>query len=591
MPVSKTIYNNFLEEGSLLGNYRILGLLGVGGFGITYKAEHIELGTVVAIKEYMPSSIAVRDRDDINITITNHENSEDYQFGLAKFLSEAKVLASFKHPNIVGINDFFRKNNTAYFVMPFVEGETLGKFASEIDYSFDEDKIINIVIPILEGLRETHSKQILHRDIKLENIFLSKTGMPILIDFGAAKIDFFKKSLNINSILTPPYAPPEQYGNQKQGPWTDIYALGMVMYKLATGLPSSEVPASIDRLQKDSDPLLPIKNSSITPNLKKVILKALSIRVEDRFQQAEEMIDAIMIDADQPMEDERTIEKTIPYVIPPKRSKRNLMTISIITAIAIGAIGSFFLLNDKQINIENNMTISSNVDSSTESNITATAMTKEKAFEEALTLLQEEARDEAKEYFKIASDQGHTKAKVYLGEIYYQEKNYHKAKKYYYEAAKEGDIDGQFWFAEIIRFEGKESQAKVWYRKASEQGHIKAKFMLGEIYYTNDEYGDAQKMYEYSLENHTIDNDVIKKDTLTDEDIETAKLNLTYIYFAIDKDTTKAEDIVPRDIPQGQLYLAQILYSKGDLKESKKWAKKAKKGGYMEASNFIKNNF
>ncbi len=292
-------YQNILTKGYILNNYEILFKLGEGGFGITYKARHIHLETIVVIKEYMPTSMAIRDRDNVSITVISQENQDEYKFGLKKFLKEAKVLASFKHSNIVGINDFFETNNTAYFVMPFVDGLILGEYVLEFKDNFKtEDQLLNLIVPILEGLREAHSKKILHRDIKLDNIFISENGTPILIDFGTARIDFTGKSKSINVILTPPYAPPEQYGNGKQGPWTDIYALGMVLYKLVTELPATDIPPSIDRVNNiysgDNDPLIPINNINISGDFNKLILKALSINAKDRFQSAVEMIEAFM---------------------------------------------------------------------------------------------------------------------------------------------------------------------------------------------------------------------------------------------------------------------------------------------------------
>jgi len=602
-------YKNFLEEGYILGNYEIISLLGVGGFGITYKAKHKELGTLVAIKEYMPSTIAVRDRDDINITVTNIINADDYKFGLDKFLDEAKVLASFKHPNIVGINDFFRENGTAYFVMPFVEGETLGNFASNINYNFDENKMISLIVPILEGLRETHSKSILHRDIKLDNIFLSQKGMPILIDFGAARIDFAQKSLSINAILTPPYAPPEQYGSQRQGAWTDIYALGMVMYKLITKIPSKDIPSSIDRAnaiyQNEEDPLLPMSNNTLSNNLQQVIMKALSIKVSDRFQSAEEMIDAIMenqslsdspatiqIEQREPMTEKITLNSTSVALDTPSNSKNKKIILGFLLALLLLTASAFCILSDNSpCKTTNEETTEESESIQKTISTTSSSIGKKKAFTEALELLKNNDQEEAKEYFLIAANQGHIKAKVYLGEIYHKNKDYKKAKIYYYEAAKAGDIDGQFWFSEMTRFDGNEAKSKVWYRKAAKQGHVKAKFILAEIHYMHDEYGDAQKLYEEVVNKHVINNNVIKHNTLTKEEVDTAKLNLTYIYFAIDKNSKKAKKIVPRDVPQGEFYLSQILYSEGNLKASKKWAKKAARNGNVDAKNFLKKNF
>jgi serine/threonine protein kinase len=612
-------YKNILDIGYKLGSYEILDKLGEGGFGITYKARHIHLETIVVIKEYMPVSIAVRDRDSISITVTNQGNIEDYQFGLERFLSEAKILASFKHPNIVGINDFFEANNTAYFVMPFVDGITLGDFVEEMVEEVTQEQLLNLMVPILEGLRETHSQGILHRDIKPDNIFLTKNGTPILIDFGAARIDFARKSESINAVLTPPYAPSEQYGSSAmQGPWTDIYALGMVLYKLITNLDSADIPPSIDRVTTvysgSVDPLAPMDSPNYSDEFKKLILKALAINPKDRFQSAVEMIEAFIeldknsssIKEDIPKlienkikepQNEQTIVRNEPIEelnIPIEKKKRKgIIAIGVFTLLFASA-GAFCMLSGSCSKEKKNSTIAKK---SEEHNITevskAVQIPADKAFEDAKKLLDSGAIDEAKEYFEIASNQGHIKAKVYLGQIAEAKKNFKDAKKYYYESAKADDVEGQFFYAEMMKIDNNLPKAKYWYTKSALQGHLKAKFMLGEIAFVNDEYGDAQKYYEEVLNDRDllINNSIQTTKTITKKNQNTIKLNLTYIYFKIDKNNTKAKNMVPKDISMGQAYFAQILLDEGDRKEAKRWMKKSADNGYQPAKDFLKDNF
>lgn len=609
-------YTNFLADGYILGNYKILNILGEGGFGITYKAQHIHLGTIVAIKEYMPNSMAVRDRNNVDVTITNIVNKDDYNFGLDKFLDEAKVLASFKHPNIVGINDFFRENNTAYFVMPFVEGETLGGYASRIKNKLDQNKLITLIVPILEGLRETHSKNILHRDIKLDNIFLSKKGMPILIDFGAARIDFAKKSMSINAVLTPPYAPPEQYGSQKQGPWTDIYALGMVMYRLVTKLPSDKIPPSIDRAnaiyQGDGDPLKIIENPNFSQEFKNVIMKALAISVKNRYQTTEEMIEELITiinsngstNSNRPdksitqetqkvlIDDNRTGKTTNVHVIE-KPSSNSKFLIIIGTLVLVSSIGGYCLLSDNSIckaSREQNQT----PPPTPKPTSTLPDMDAQKAFDKAVVLLDNDGEEEAKEYLQLASNKGHAKAKLLLGQIAYVNKNIREAKKYYYESAKLNDANGEYFYAEILRTnDGNLEKSKVWYEKASLQGHIMAQVSLAALYFQNQEYGDAQKLYESVVNDKKliIDENKITEKSITKVNLDDAKMNLTYIYLIIEKNKKKAKKIVPKDIPEGQYYMGYILFEEKKLKESKKWMEKAAKSGNVDAQDFIKESF
>jgi len=675
--MEKSTYSNILEIGYKLGSYEIIDKLGEGGFGITYKAKHVHLETIVVIKEYMPASMAVRDRDSISITVTTQDNVEGYKFGLEKFLSEAKILASFKHPNIVGINDFFEANNTAYFVMPFVEGITLGDHVDKMSSALKEEEVLKLLLPILEGLKESHSKEVLHRDIKPDNIFLTEDGTPILIDFGAARIDFAQKSESINAVLTPPYAPPEQYGSSTtQGPWTDIYALGMVLYKLVTNFKSSDIPSSIDRATAiysgDEDPLAAMENPNFSASFKELILKALNIKAKERFATAAEMIEACHALNSQnisqatdvtdktmmyqkPIESTDKVENTLQAdntvqvkkpspeatqfyqkekeitiireeaieepmsLLSEKKSNKTVIGAGIFGLLVVAA-GAFCFLSDacqkddsntkteekseksssskssdtETDDIETDDTKTDDEDDTEENDVKAdTEMSADKAFKKAKKLLDNDVVTEAEEYFKIASNQGHIKSKVYLGQIAESRKNFKDAKKYYYEASKKDDLEGEFFYAEMMKVDNNLAKAEYWYKKSAKQGHLKAKFMLGEIAFVADQYGDAQKYYEEILDSKEleIDDSIQTPKTITKKNDNAIKLNLTYIYFKIDKDNKKAKKIVPRDIPMGQAYLGQILLNEGKRKEAKKWMKKSAKNGYAPAKAFLKDNF
>jgi len=641
--MGKSTYNNILKIGYRLGNYEIIAKLGEGGFGITYKAKHIHLESIVVIKEYMPASMAVRDRDSISITVTTQENVEGYKFGLERFLSEAKILASFKHPNIVGINDFFEANNTAYFVMPFVEGITLGDYVANMSTAITEQDILDVLIPLLEGLKESHDKGILHRDIKPDNIFLTENRTPILIDFGAARIDFAKKSESINAVLTPPYAPPEQYGSStRQGPWTDIYALGMVLYKLITNFKSTNIPASIDRATAiysgEEDPLLFMENPNFSNGLKKIILKALKINAKERFSSASEMIEACYTLKRQNLSKKpHSTDKTVMYKKPientmqvdknsnaqtqyyskekettlrreelidesmslfsKNKSNKTLFAIGGLFVLVLVGTSILCFISDVCQKEKNSIKVEETIEQNsirTYKNETINRnISAEKAFEKAKKLLDNDAINEAQEYFKIASNQGHVKSKVYLGQIAESNKNFKDAKKYYYEASKKEDLEGEFFYAEMMKIDNKLAKAEYWYKKAAEQGHLKAKFMLGEIAFVADQYGDAQHYYEELLNSKEleIDNTIQTAKTITKKDDNAIKLNLTYIYFKIDKNNKKAKKVVPRDIPMGQAYLGQILLSEGKRKEAKRWMRKSAENGYAPAKAFLKENF
>ena len=245
-------HENALTASTLLdGRYRIDGVLGEGGFGITYKAHDVELDYDVVIKEYLPQEMAARAGDSITVQARTNR-VDDYGYGLSKFLDEARALAKFQHPHIVRVSNFVKSNGTAYIVMDYAEGIALDEWLKNQPGQLSEEAILNIITPILEGLTEVHKAGLLHRDIKPGNIFLRKQSGPMLIDFGAARHALGEHSKSISAIISQGYAPPEQYTSRgKQGPYTDLYAVGAVLYKLIIGeQPIESVDRSHDVTQK-----------------------------------------------------------------------------------------------------------------------------------------------------------------------------------------------------------------------------------------------------------------------------------------------------------------------------------------------------
>ncbi|NQZ88163.1 MAG: protein kinase [Colwellia sp.] len=283
-----------LPAGTLISEFRIIDILGVGGFGITYKAQDTRLDRFVAIKEFLPVELAARGSD--NKTVMPRTNVKgDYQYGLSKFLDEAKTLAKFNHPNIVKVLTFLKENGTAYLVMEFVEGEALDAHLKKIHFNGNmaESRIREIIEPLLKGLAQVHKTGLLHRDIKPGNIYLQSSSdasnehgnNPMLIDFGAARQSVGEKSKSISSIISQGYAPPEQYTTRgKQGAHTDIYAVGAVMYYLVTGeKPIESTDRQHEIMDELPDPLKPIeKNRSYSNALINAITQAMILRVSNR---------------------------------------------------------------------------------------------------------------------------------------------------------------------------------------------------------------------------------------------------------------------------------------------------------------------
>ena len=262
-----------LASGTRLNQYEVMNILGAGGFGITYMARDTSLDTMVAIKEYLPGDLAVR-QGDSQVTAKSSISRADFDWGLDRFLAEARTLAKFRHPNIVRVNQIFQANNTAYLVMEYAKGQSLDDLLR--NGPLTEEQTNEILTPILDGLKRVHAQGFLHRDIKPGNIIIREEGGAVLIDFGAARQAIETKSRAITSIVTEGYAPLEQYdGMGNQGPWTDIYALGAVAYKCLTG---NKPPSATSRVR--SDPLVPLAvacHGKISPTFAAAIEAALRV--------------------------------------------------------------------------------------------------------------------------------------------------------------------------------------------------------------------------------------------------------------------------------------------------------------------------
>jgi serine/threonine protein kinase len=245
-----TPYRNALTLDSMLLEYRLESVLGAGGFGMTYLGWDSHLEKHVAIKEYLPGELAVRALDG-SIVPVNTESEYNYKWGLERFIQEARTLARFSHPNIVRVNRFFEANGTSYMVMDYEAGESLFQYLQHTAAP-DAAQLKRILLPILDGLEAVHQAGFLHRDIKPSNVFIRANGSPVLIDFGAARLVSGSNPERLTAIVTPGYAPLEQYsaaGNQ--GPWSDIYALSGVLFRAVTG---ENPPAAAKRIKADAVP-------------------------------------------------------------------------------------------------------------------------------------------------------------------------------------------------------------------------------------------------------------------------------------------------------------------------------------------------
>ena len=245
-----------LPAGTMIEGFEIRRVIGTGGFGGTYLGFDTSLERPVAIKEYCPLGIAQRTPGDTTLEPGEPELEEQYSYGLTRFLDEARVLARFHHPSIVHVHRFLEANGTGYLIMDMEQGQTLWR-ALRRSKVLDEASVLGVLVPILEGLEVVHAQSFLHRDIKPPNIFLRDQGAPVLLDFGAARQALEQQGTQLTVLLTPGYAPVEQYSStDQQGPWSDLYALGATIYHCMTG----EAPVSAtDRISRvhggQSDPV------------------------------------------------------------------------------------------------------------------------------------------------------------------------------------------------------------------------------------------------------------------------------------------------------------------------------------------------
>ncbi len=312
------------------GRYIIGKVLGMGGFGITYKAYDIRLSSIVAIKEFFPQSLVSRIPGEQKVRVFSGEKQESYKNHLAKFMDEARNLAKFTgEEHIVNVLDFFEENGTAYIIMEFLDGITLKQHLLNSGGKLPVEKAVQYESELLKALSAIHNKGIIHRDISPDNIYILTNGNLKVLDFGAARFALEEGSdLSQSVVVKKGYAPPEQYRkNMKQGKWTDIYAAGATLYKMITGQTPEE---SIERAEKDS-----LKRPSQTgivldAAVDKTIMKSMALKPELRFKNAEDMLNSLLNKTkyDYPEEELKKAKKRNTAIV--------FASIAIVLAVALG---------------------------------------------------------------------------------------------------------------------------------------------------------------------------------------------------------------------------------------------------------------
>ncbi|OHX19982.1 serine/threonine protein kinase [Chromobacterium sphagni] len=240
-----------LSAGYRLAEYTIVRQLSVGGFSVVYLAlddgDH-----KFAIKEYLPRNLAERNHDG-EVTVPHEMDRDAFNLGLKCFFEEGRVLSGIAHPTVVRVSNFFRANQTVYMVMEYADGRSLGRELELAGGKMEERLIRKWFAALLSGLREVHSQRLLHLDIKPANIYLRRNGVPLLLDFGAARQTLLRRDKDFAAMYTPGFAAPEQYEkDQPLGPWTDIYAIGACLYVCMGG----QTPQNA-RERREQDLLVP----------------------------------------------------------------------------------------------------------------------------------------------------------------------------------------------------------------------------------------------------------------------------------------------------------------------------------------------
>ncbi|KWT75979.1 MULTISPECIES: serine/threonine-protein kinase [unclassified Variovorax] len=277
-----------LPEGLHLRDYEIVGPIGEGGLGVVYLAWDHAQQHHVAIKEYLPAVLAVRDRASTAVVVRSPQHQDSFRIGLRSFVNEARILARFDHPALVRVLHHWEDNGTAYMAMPYYQGPTLARALAGLGRPPEEAELRAWLRPLLDALGTMHALSCFHRDVAPDNILLTDSG-PVLLDFGAARrvIDGAGQSPAV--VFKPGFTPVEQYGelaSMRQGPWTDLYALAAVVYTAITGQPPI---SSIERMPDDPlQPLRALARGRYSDPFLAAVDAALSVLPQDRPQSAAE---------------------------------------------------------------------------------------------------------------------------------------------------------------------------------------------------------------------------------------------------------------------------------------------------------------
>jgi TPR repeat protein/serine/threonine protein kinase len=560
-----------LAPGTQLQKYIVGRVLGQGGFGITYIGWDIQLHRKVAIKEYFPQIIASRLPGAATVAPTGVRVNEDFQHGLQSFMNEGRTLARFSdHPCIVSVLNLFEANQTGYLVMGYLEGVTLSEAIATSGGKLPFEAAREVMLRVLDGLREVHAQGMLHRDISPDNIYITRQGPIKILDFGAARMAVGERSQSLSVVLKEGYAPEEQYRrNGHQGPWTDIYAAAATFYRTITGITP---PPALDRLADDRL----IKPSLYCPSLpggaEKAILKALAVDAASRYHTVDQFQQDLMDRRDDPPIPVPVpvppipaplpvpVPGPVPVPVPPRVGA--YIAAAVVALLLVGWLVHSLLI--------------SHYESEGERYYRGANLTK------------------AVEYFQKAADGGNASGEMYLGRLYAMGNgvphDFDRARGWFEKSAAAGNVEAMdnlgFLYDNGFGVTKDYKLAGQWYRKAADAGNFDAMVRLGVLYYNGSgfdrNYEQARQWYEKSAEGGST----------------RGMTNLGLLYesgFGVTKDYNRALELYRKAAAAGSpagMALAGILYDNGrgvgrDADMARKWYEQAAAAGDPLAMNYL----
>ena len=560
------------------GNYRILKVLGQGGFGITYLAIQVRLDRKVAIKEFFMKDFCERNEVTSQVTLGTAGSREIVNSCRKKFLIEAKHIALLVHPNIIRIIDVFDENSTSYYVMEYIEGGSLSNKLGTTGLSMSE--ATRYIFQVAETLEYIHKKNIAHLDIKPSNIMLNGNDEIVLIDFGVSKqYDFSTgEQTSVSPVgCSSGYAPLEQYepdGVKDFSPQTDIYSLGATYFKLLTGItPLKASKITKDFLQEN------LKAKGVPTAVISIICKSMEKLKENRFSDVSSFIEglnsiSLHVDDSSDKKDENIANKLYEEgtVVMPSQEEQEEIDIVVKNCIFnynAGRYDSAFEGFSEYAKMGN-----------------ATAQYYlGKMYEDRHFRYGNYAK--AIEWYRKSAEQGSAEAQCQLGTMYENglgvSQDYAKAVEWYRKAAEQGDAAAQnnlgcMYFYYHKGFSADYAKAEVWYRKSAEQGNADAQYNLGTKYVKDWDYAKAAEWYRKSAEQGNA----------------TAQYNLGVLYEhgeGISLDLTKAVEWYRKSAEQGNAtaqYKLGVMYEHGegislDLAKAVEWYRKSAEQGDANA--------